>query len=144
MAQALTPGDMVFLIGEMGAGKSALARAIIQARLAALGRMEETPSPTYTLTQTYALEHGAMLIHADLYRLSNAEEVEELGLFDDTAVAIILLEWPDRLGDAVPSRRLEINLTIPPTGEGRRIRIMAFGPGWECMAAAIEAAAPQN
>ncbi|MBX2853550.1 MAG: tRNA (adenosine(37)-N6)-threonylcarbamoyltransferase complex ATPase subunit type 1 TsaE [Rhodobacteraceae bacterium] len=142
LANALRPGDALFLIGEMGAGKSALARAIILARLAQLGRTEETPSPTYTLTQSYDLEDGLELIHADLYRLSGADEVEELGLLDPGAPTITLIEWPDRLGDAAPLRRLEVHLAIPPDHQGRHIAITALGGGWEAVAATVRTALP--
>ena len=145
LAASLQVGDTVFLMGEMGAGKSALARALILTRMAVMGRQEEAPSPTYTLTQSYELEENALLIHADLYRLSGAEEIEELGLLDPGAPAITLIEWPDRMGDAAPARRLEIHLAIPENHQGRRITITAIGGGWEDAAAAIRArAAPQN
>ena len=79
MAPHLAPGDFVGLSGGLGTGKSVFARALIGTRLAALGRAEEIPSPSYTLVQTYDL--GACeLWHADLYRLGTPGEVIELGL----------------------------------------------------------------
>lgn len=140
LAQVLTPGDVVFLIGEMGAGKSSLARALIQARLAAAGDWDDVPSPTYTLAQSYEAGDDRLL-HADLYRLDGGEadaldaEVEELGLFDDDA-AILLIEWPDRLGALSPPRRLEMRLSIPAGGGGRRLEAVGLGDGW---AAALDA-----
>lgn len=125
---ALRPGDVVFLIGAMGAGKSALARAALRRLLDAAGMADETPSPTYTLMQTY--EIGALgVIHADLYRLSGADEAAEIGLFDDASAAV-LIEWPDRLGAGAPARRLEIAIDIPESLEGRAITVTPLGPDW--------------
>ena len=105
LARAIAPhlgaGDFVGLTGGLGAGKSLFARALIGARLAALGRAEDVPSPSYTLVQTYDL--GAVeLWHADLYRLGGAGEIAELGLEEAFATAICLVEWADRLGPALP------------------------------------------
>lgn len=107
-------GDCVLLEGPIGAGKTALARAFIQARL---GRAEEVPSPTFTLVQVY--QAGAVEIwHADLYRLTHPDEVWELGLDDAFQRAITLVEWPDRLGRHVPPQALRIALAVD--GDGRR------------------------
>ena len=76
--------------------KSHFARALIQSRLAAIGRFEDVPSPTFTLVQCYDL--GSVdLWHADLYRLTSPSECDELGLVDAFESAICLVEWPDRL-----------------------------------------------
>ncbi|MCU0829583.1 MAG: tRNA (adenosine(37)-N6)-threonylcarbamoyltransferase complex ATPase subunit type 1 TsaE [Tabrizicola sp.] len=114
LAKIAKRGDCILLEGPIGAGKSTLARAFIRARL---GRMEDVPSPTFTLVQVY--DAGAVEIwHADLYRLSHPDEVWELGL--DTAFdeSICLIEWPDRLGQHVPKGALRVRLEA--TGEGRR------------------------
>lgn len=101
-AAVLTAGDTLLLEGDIGAGKTAFARALIRARL---GRMEDVPSPTFTLVQTY--DDGTLEIwHCDLYRLTAPEEVLELGLSDAFDDAICLIEWPDRLGDATPADAL--------------------------------------
>lgn len=135
LGRALGPGDVLLLSGALGAGKSALARAAIQARLTDVGRVEETPSPSYTLVQSYVA--GAVEIrHADLYRLSDPEEVEELGLLDDLSGAITLIEWGERLADRAPARRLVIALAID--GTGRRLDASAYGAGWEAALAALE------
>lgn len=141
LAAALTPGDVLALSGPLGAGKSALARAVIGERLTAAGRPPEpTPSPTYTLAQVY--DAGPVsIVHADLYRLGGWEEAEELGLLDPDPTAIWLIEWAERLGPALPTRRLEIALAIPaPTGDaapGRRLSARGVGPGWAAALAAI-------
>ncbi len=134
LASALRPGDAVFLEGPLGAGKSALARALIAARLAAAGEPEaEIPSPTYTLAQTYRAGDVA-LWHVDLYRLGAPEEAVDLGLFDAEAAAILLIEWPDRLGPYAPERRLEIALGLSDPASGaagaRRLSWRAVGDGW--------------
>jgi tRNA threonylcarbamoyl adenosine modification protein YjeE len=121
---------VVFLDGPLGAGKSALARAIILARLAEEGRVEDAPSPTYTLVQRYETARGPIL-HADLYRLSDPEEAEELDLIEPDPRAVLLIEWPDRLGGFAPARRLELTLALPGRGgTGRLMRATAAGEGW--------------
>jgi tRNA threonylcarbamoyladenosine biosynthesis protein TsaE len=119
LAARLGPGDCVLLDGPIGAGKTHLARAIIRARL---GRMEDVPSPTFTLVQTY--DAGDVEIwHADLYRLSHPDEVLELGLDDALDHAICLIEWPDRMGSLLPPGAIRI--TLSTEGEGRRAVITA-------------------
>src|SRR6056297_2376404 len=98
LAPLLVAGDVVLLSGPIGAGKTHFARALIQTRLAAQGRMEDIPSPTFTLVQTYDDEE-VEIWHADLYRLTSADDVIELGLDEAFETAITLIEWPDRLGD---------------------------------------------
>ena len=94
LAGILSPGDTLLLSGPVGAGKTHLARALIRA---ATGSDEDVPSPSFTLVQTYAAP-GFDIWHADLYRLSQPEEVVELGLDEAFGRAICLVEWPDRLG----------------------------------------------
>lgn len=115
LARLLQPGDTVLLQGDIGAGKTHLARAFIQAKL---GRAEDVPSPTFTLVQTYDAE-GFEVWHADLYRLSHPDEVLELGLDSAFDTAICFVEWPDRLGDLAPTSALHVSLS--PKGEGREV-----------------------
>lgn len=119
----LRPGDVVALSGDLGAGKSALARAAIRARLG--DPRAEVPSPTFTLIQIYEAA-GLTLWHVDLYRLGEAEEASELGLEEAFAEAACLIEWPERLGAALPRDALRIALT--QEGEGRRAAIAAPPP----------------
>lgn len=133
LAGVLSPGDPVMLTGGLGAGKTALARAAIAARLARVGRREDIPSPTFTLVQVY--DADCEIWHADLYRLSSTEEAVELGLEDAFDAAICFVEWPERLGGLRPARRLEIALTIE--GAGRRLTAEAVGEGWEAALAAL-------
>lgn len=107
LGRRLGAGDTLLLKGEIGAGKSVFARALIQDRLAALGRHEDVPSPTYTLVQTY--DAGEVEIwHADLFRLSGPEAARELGLSEAFDDSICLIEWPEVLGDGAPSGALRI------------------------------------
>jgi tRNA threonylcarbamoyladenosine biosynthesis protein TsaE len=116
--------DVVCLTGALGAGKTTLARGAIGVWT---GRDEEAPSPTYTLAQIYEGAHGA-LWHVDLYRLKAPEEAWEIGLEEAFADAAVLIEWPERLGAALPRERLDIVLS--PRGEGRTARLKGFGE-WE-------------
>ena len=104
----LKNGDIVLLKGEIGAGKSHFARSLIQA---AMDKLEDVPSPTFTLVQTYDTIVGSIW-HADLYRLSDQSEVFELGLIDAFGNDIVLIEWPDRLGYLEPQDALTIELVI--------------------------------
>ena len=106
LAPRLGPGDCLLLSGPIGAGKSHLARAVIRARL---GRMEDVPSPTFTLVQTYQAD-DVEIWHADLYRLTHPDDALELGLEDAFASAICLIEWPDRLGHRAPPDAIRVSL----------------------------------
>lgn len=123
LAGLLRAGDTVLLEGPIGAGKSHLARALIRARL---GRMEDIPSPTFTLVQTYDAD-GVEIWHADLYRLSHPDEVLELGLDDAFATAICLVEWPERLGSHLPPDALRLRLAAQ--GDGRMAHLSGGRPG---------------
>ena len=104
----LQNGDVILLKGEIGAGKSHFARSLIQA---AMDKVEEVPSPTFTLVQTYDTKIGSIW-HADLYRLSDQSEIFELGLIDAFGKEIVLVEWPDRLGHLEPQDALKIEMVI--------------------------------
>ncbi len=130
LADALEPGSVVLLYGDLGAGKSSLARAAI---LAALGEEQPVPSPTFTLVQEYETPRGRIL-HSDLYRLSDPAEIDELGLTEAFEQAAVLVEWPERLGDTLPPDRLEVHLAME--GEGRMAKIVATGPKGDALLAA--------
>jgi len=99
IAAVLKPGDLVTLSGDLGAGKTAFARALI--RHLAEDPALEVPSPTFTLVQTYVLPRFTV-VHADLYRVSHAGELAELGVDEAAETSVVLLEWPDRAADALP------------------------------------------
>lgn len=119
LAAILQPGDIVSLEGDLGAGKTALARAIIRAL--ADDPDLEVPSPTFALLQPYETKRGPVL-HADLYRLSAASEVDELGLLDDPE-AIVLVEWAARVPEVASAANVAIALGIPPGGMGRNVQV---------------------
>jgi len=110
------PGDVIALYGDLGAGKTTLARALIR-RLA--GPETEAPSPTFTLVQTYPTP-GLAIWHFDLYRLNDAREARELGM-EQAADGLSLIEWPERLGRDLPIARLEVRLSFD--GDGRIARL---------------------
>lgn len=117
LAGLLQPGDIVSLEGELGAGKSALARATIRA-LAGDPELD-VPSPTFALVQPYDTARGPVL-HADLYRLGDAAEADELGLLDNPE-AIVLVEWAERASHIADAATVVITLAIPPGGAGRHL-----------------------
>lgn len=117
LGHCLRAGMTVLLEGPVGAGKSHIARAAIRARA---GAETEVPSPTFTLVQTYDTP-GAEVWHADLYRLTDPSEVEELGLTEAMEHAIVLIEWPDRLGSLRTATA--ITLRLQPEGDARRARL---------------------
>lgn len=146
IAPRLAPGDFLGLHGGLGAGKSAFARAVIAARLAAVGRAEDIPSPSFTLVQVYDVGDGGdpvELWHVDLYRLGSADEIAELGLDEAFAGAICLVEWAERLGDAAPARRLDLTLGFVEGGaeDARIATLAARGPGWDWLDGVLGAVA---
>jgi len=106
----LTGGDTLLLVGPVGAGKSHFARALIRSLQ---DQPEDVPSPTFTLVQVYDTRAGAIW-HCDLYRLSDPEELVELGLADALGSAICLVEWPDRLGSLTPADALTLRFSTDP------------------------------
>src|SRR5271168_1670309 len=126
VAAALEPGDLVTLSGDLGAGKTTFARALI--RYLAGDDTIEVPSPTFTLMQTYELPRF-LLVHADLYRLSGTAELAELGFDDLPDGAVMLLEWPDRAAEFLPPDRFDITFTLVPDlgAEARNVRYVGYG-----------------
>ncbi|MBV1926191.1 MAG: tRNA (adenosine(37)-N6)-threonylcarbamoyltransferase complex ATPase subunit type 1 TsaE [Rhodobacteraceae bacterium] len=106
LGAVLHPGDCLLLDGPIGAGKTHFCRSLIQSVLQV---PEDVPSPTFTLVQTYDTQIGE-LWHADLYRLSNLDEIEELGLTEAFDTAICLVEWSEKLGSLAPNHALKLGL----------------------------------
>jgi tRNA threonylcarbamoyl adenosine modification protein YjeE len=111
IASTLKPGDVIALTGELGAGKTAFARALI--RLLARDFTLDVPSPSFTLMQVYELPRFPVA-HVDLYRLSDESELVELGLDEWRDRALLLIEWPDRAPDFLPPDRLEVAFALSP------------------------------
>ena len=126
LAGALEPGDLVTLSGDLGAGKTTFARALI--RHLAGDETIEVPSPTFTFVQNYELPRFT-LVHADLYRVRSAAELAELGFDDVPDGAVVLMEWPDRAAGALPADRLDIAFTLAPGAEPnfRQVRYTGYG-----------------
>jgi tRNA threonylcarbamoyladenosine biosynthesis protein TsaE len=124
----LSAGDTVLLSGDVGAGKTHFARALVQSLLA---QPEDVPSPTFTLVQTYDAASGTEIWHADLYRLSDPSECEELGLTDAMEQSICLIEWPDRLADLRPQDALDITLTATDAEDHRTLTTSWSDPRWD-------------
>ena len=129
IAAALQPGDAIGLSGDLGAGKTTLARAILKA----LGLEGEAPSPSFAIVQPYAPPETRLpLLHVDLYRIEAAEEMGELGLDEARIDHVLLIEWPERMGSSGWSDML--HLTIEAAGaDARRLTVRvpeAWGARW--------------
>lgn len=117
LALTVRPGDCLALRGDLGAGKSALARALIRA--VAGDENLDVPSPTFTLVQAYELRHP--IFHFDLYRLADESELAELGLDEALLRGVVLVEWPDKAGAALPDDAISVE--IAHEGTGRRLTL---------------------
>ena len=111
LALLIGPGDLITLSGDLGAGKTAAARAMI--RYLADDDALEVPSPTFTLAQSYDLAPFP-LVHADLYRVNDAVELEEIGLSPLPEATVVLIEWPERAAGTLPEDRIDIALSHRP------------------------------
>lgn len=123
LAAVLCAGDTIALSGDLGAGKTTFARGLLRG----LGWTGEVPSPSFTLVQTYPT--APSLWHVDLYRLDSAAETEALGLDDVWDSAVVVIEWPERLGDRLPADALRLRLD----GAGTATRTLTWErpPSWE-------------
>lgn len=139
LAQRLSAGDAVYLKGPVGAGKTEIARRIIQSLQTAQGVAEDVPSPTFTLVQTY--QAGDLEIwHADLYRLSTLDELHELGLFEAMDSALVLIEWPERMGAMLPAQGLMLDIGLAQNDDGRTLRLEWSDAKWDSVVKEIEQA----
>jgi tRNA threonylcarbamoyladenosine biosynthesis protein TsaE len=117
LARSLPTRAVVFLRGDLGAGKTSLARALLRG----LGVEGPVKSPTYTLIERYPLDEGEAA-HLDLYRIAAASELDFLGLQDlESELRLWLVEWPDRGLHGLPAPDLEIDLRVE--GSGRRLSL---------------------
>ncbi len=117
-ARDMSDHDIILLYGTLGMGKSVVSRAII--RELCDDENMEVPSPTFTLVQTY--ESQAFPIwHFDLYRLGDVSEIYEIGWEDATAGGVLLVEWPERLGELIPENRIEIHIAAQDNAVDARL-----------------------
>jgi tRNA threonylcarbamoyladenosine biosynthesis protein TsaE len=123
LAAAARSGDVIALSGPLGVGKMALARGF----LAALGHEGEVPSPSFAIVQPYE-DVDPTVWHVDLYRIDDPSELEELGL-DSAADAVLLVEWPERAGEAAWRGALRLSLDFGQNGD--RILTADVPPSWE-------------
>ena len=122
LAQRLGAGEAICLFGRLGAGKSTLARGLVRAMTQP---DQDVPSPTFTLMQTYQGPDFSVA-HFDLYRLKRPEEVFEIGLDEALDVGAVVIEWSERLEDALPPDRLDVRLEIADDG-GRLATLRGHG-----------------
>src|SRR4051794_11396509 len=133
LALLVGPGDVITLSGDLGAGKTAAARAMI--RYLAGDDALEVPSPTFTLIQSYDLPSFS-LVHADLYRVNDPAELEEIGLSPLPEGAVALIEWPERAVAALAADRIDIALSHRPAlGSSARAAVIT---GYGKAAAQVE------
>ena len=134
LAPALVDGGVLYLRGELGAGKTTFARALLRA----LGVGERVKSPTYSLLERYQV-NGRDAFHLDLYRIANPRELEWLGLDElEAPHAIVLIEWPERGLGALPAADLEV--ALEHDGAGRRGCLRPLSPRGGAWMAALQAA----
>ena len=126
VAARLAPGSVVLLEGDLGAGKSEFARALIHSRA---GAPITVPSPTFTLLQSYALP-ALEVAHADLYRLGDESEAQELGLEECWRHGALLVEWPARAPSLWPEERLEVTLAQVRADAGARQAVLIGTGRW--------------
>ena len=126
-------GDLVALYGDLGAGKTTFARALIRALVG--DPSHEVPSPTFALRQDYASARAA-IAHFDFYRIGSARDLDELGFDEALATSITIVEWPERAENALPADRIDISITESDTPTTRHVTLS----GLSAVAAAAVAA----
>jgi tRNA threonylcarbamoyladenosine biosynthesis protein TsaE len=131
----LRAGDVVVLEGELGTGKTVLAKGIA----AALGVTEPVVSPTFTVVREYAA--AIPLVHVDVYRLDHLQELHDLG-FDDLVgdEAVTVVEWGDRVSAALPGDRLRVHLAPGDRDDDRLVSIDPAGITWSARTEALRSA----
>jgi tRNA threonylcarbamoyladenosine biosynthesis protein TsaE len=132
LGRALAAGDVLALVGPLGAGKTTFVQG--------MARGLDVPAERHVASPTFALvnEHPGRvpLVHADLYRINDARELDELGLGDAFDRAAVAIEWLDRFPDAAPRERLTIEIAIAPDG-GRTLTFRPTGARAEMLVAGL-------
>ncbi len=135
LALKVRRGDVIALRGDLGAGKTTFARALIRALLN--DPAAEVPSPTFPLVQAYATERLAVA-HFDLYRLNGPDDLEEIGLEDAIAQGLAIVEWPERAEGALPADRIEITFAAGTDPERRNVSVTGLGRTAERVARLVQ------
>jgi tRNA threonylcarbamoyladenosine biosynthesis protein TsaE len=132
VGELLRPGDVVSLVGELGAGKTVFARGVARA----LGVTELVVSPTFTIVREY--EGRVPLVHVDVYRIDAVQELHDLG-FEEVVRddAVTLVEWGDRIDGLLPGDRLDVRLAPGAADDERVVEIEGHGHSWRARAAAL-------
>jgi tRNA threonylcarbamoyladenosine biosynthesis protein TsaE len=141
LGRALRRGTVVFLHGDLGAGKTALTRALIQSA----GHAGPVKSPTYTLSEPYRVQLGGepvQVVHFDLYRMSSPEEFLDAGFREDfNPDTVCIVEWPEKAGGVLPPPDLDVFLSV--NGDGRDVELQALSDkGQLCLERLIQAHTP--
>lgn len=133
LARVLIPGDVVFLLGGLGAGKTTLARYLAQAL--GVGEDQYVSSPTFALLHEY---RGHLPVyHMDCYRLNDQADVEDAGLMEFLELdGVTIIEWPERLGSLAPCNRLDVHIIVDPEGS-RKVILTPYGPIWQARMAQV-------
>jgi tRNA threonylcarbamoyladenosine biosynthesis protein TsaE len=131
VAALARPGDLVLLVGDLGAGKTAFTQGFAEA----LGVDEPITSPTFTLVRTYAGKHR--LNHLDVFRLERASEADDLGLGELLEDGITLIEWGDTIASALPADYLELRFVFGDDDDERTIEPRIVGPSWSARQRAL-------
>lgn len=125
LAVVVHPGDVITLSGPLGAGKTSIARGL----LAALGLAEEAPSPTFAIVQPYTPPETRLpVMHVDLYRIDDPDEIDELGLDEAQADSVLVIEWPERAPGRWPEA---LALTLDFAPDGGRVLTVQVPKSWE-------------
>jgi tRNA threonylcarbamoyladenosine biosynthesis protein TsaE len=124
LGRVLVPGDVVTLSGDLGAGKTTLARAVC----AGYGVTEDVTSPTFAIVHAYTAPKSAVY-HVDLYRLSGATDLQNIGWDDLMRDGVLIVEWPERAANAMPARRIALELRTPGRDAAHRVLAVAADAG---------------
>jgi tRNA threonylcarbamoyladenosine biosynthesis protein TsaE len=124
LGAVLQPGDLVVLIGDLGAGKTTFVKGIARA----LGVREPVTSPTFTIVQEY--EGAVPIAHVDVYRLERMQDLHEIGFEELLDERVVCIEWGDMVAPALPRDRVEVRLAMGDELETRTIDIVGHGASW--------------